>query len=307
MKSLVTELQEKAMRSDTPINDLLRGAYVVSRKLKVKEFEKWLNYELNGYDAGINVPQYRRLTGEIRYLDVYSGGWGTFIYPDPSERNEFTTWPICNSLPHLYDLNRDENAYLSMPYPEKIRSFFSKSLGHETNFKVVFGKSQISNIIETVRTKILDWSLKLDEEGILGQNMDFTTQEIEKAQEIVQNQIIHIYGDVNGVLSLGNNSIIATNGSTIQINSNEELKSSLEKIAEELKNSNKNQEAINAVLELSKLIESNERKKIEENISKAVNNENSLKSTLKGLLLNASSSLAGSVFFEVAKPILGIS
>ncbi|MBA2864025.1 hypothetical protein [Methanococcus maripaludis] len=93
----------------------------------------------------------------------------------------------------------------------------------------------------------------------------------------------------------------------IEINSNEELKNSLEKIAEELKNSNKNQEAINAVIELSKLTESNDVGKIEETINKAIKNENSLKSRLNGLFLNVGSSLAGSVFLEVAKSMLGMS
>lgn len=55
MGSLVRDLQKQAMDSSIPITDLLRSAYVVAKKLKIEEFEKWTNLELNGYKDN-NVP-----------------------------------------------------------------------------------------------------------------------------------------------------------------------------------------------------------------------------------------------------------
>ena len=48
-------------------------------------------------------------------------------------------------------------------------------------FRVV-QRSSLVGIVERVRTLILDWTLKLEEEGILGENMTFTAPEIQNAQ-----------------------------------------------------------------------------------------------------------------------------
>ncbi|MDF1879847.1 hypothetical protein JHD50_00785, partial [Sulfurimonas sp. MAG313] len=40
MKPIVIELQQDALKSDIPVTDLLRKAYVVARKLKLSDFEK---------------------------------------------------------------------------------------------------------------------------------------------------------------------------------------------------------------------------------------------------------------------------
>lgn len=47
--AIVIELQQEALSKDTDLLSLLRKAYLVARKLKLKEFEEWINHELNGY------------------------------------------------------------------------------------------------------------------------------------------------------------------------------------------------------------------------------------------------------------------
>lgn len=49
MAKIVIELQHEALKSDFDIMNLLRKAYLVARKLKLQEFEDWVNNELNGY------------------------------------------------------------------------------------------------------------------------------------------------------------------------------------------------------------------------------------------------------------------
>ena len=51
MSSAILDLQKESMVSNTELSDLLRKAYVISRKLRVKDFEKWINLELNGYGS----------------------------------------------------------------------------------------------------------------------------------------------------------------------------------------------------------------------------------------------------------------
>ena len=59
MDKIVIELQREALKSDFDIMNLLRKAYLVARKLKLQEFEDWVNNELNGYKDADKIPDYR--------------------------------------------------------------------------------------------------------------------------------------------------------------------------------------------------------------------------------------------------------
>ena len=45
MYGIVLELQKEAMDSNADIESLLRKAYVIARKLKLLEFEEWIQCE----------------------------------------------------------------------------------------------------------------------------------------------------------------------------------------------------------------------------------------------------------------------
>lgn len=49
MEGIVLELQREALSSNGDILSLLRKAYIIARKLDLKDFEKWVSCELNGY------------------------------------------------------------------------------------------------------------------------------------------------------------------------------------------------------------------------------------------------------------------
>ena len=58
MNSIVLELQKEAQGSNVSVSSLLRKALVVASKLKVKEFEEWINNELNGYGDTDKIPEH---------------------------------------------------------------------------------------------------------------------------------------------------------------------------------------------------------------------------------------------------------
>lgn len=73
MAKIVIELQHEALKSNFDIMNLLRKAYLVARKLKLQEFEDWINNELNGYKDLEKIPDYRLLRGEIKAWNPYRG------------------------------------------------------------------------------------------------------------------------------------------------------------------------------------------------------------------------------------------
>jgi hypothetical protein len=81
MSSIVLDLQRDMLDSNKKVSNLLRKAYVIARKLEVKDFETWTYNELNGYNQNLEVPLYRTLIGELRYWNPYHG-WMYAIIPD---------------------------------------------------------------------------------------------------------------------------------------------------------------------------------------------------------------------------------
>lgn len=71
MSGIVLELQKEALDETVSIESLLRKAYLVAKKLKLKDFEEWINQELNGYDN--QFPKYRSVRGEIKAWNPYYG------------------------------------------------------------------------------------------------------------------------------------------------------------------------------------------------------------------------------------------
>ncbi len=57
MKPIVLELQKDSLDQNVRVPDLLRKALVVAKKLKITEFEKWINNELNGYSESDEIPK----------------------------------------------------------------------------------------------------------------------------------------------------------------------------------------------------------------------------------------------------------
>ena len=72
MDSLVHEFQRDALDRGIHITDLLRKALLVSRKLKIKDIEAWINNELNGYTEN-SIPDYRIVYGELKAFNPYRG------------------------------------------------------------------------------------------------------------------------------------------------------------------------------------------------------------------------------------------
>lgn len=71
MSKIVLELQQEAISKESDILNLLRKAYLVARKLKLNEFENWINNELNGYEAMDKLPDYRKVRGEVKAWNPY--------------------------------------------------------------------------------------------------------------------------------------------------------------------------------------------------------------------------------------------
>lgn len=197
MDQIVIELQKEALNSNSDILNLLRKAYLVARKLKLSDFENWINNELNGYEKFEQIPKYRILTGELEGWNPHYG-WIPVILEKTNETitTHYTFEPL-SSLVNVY--NNANNRKISTEFSAEVNNILSQYAGFDTKFCLVLSVNQIYTIIDQVRNIILDWSITLEENGILGDDLQFSKQEKETAinTPTINHYTNNFYGNVS--------------------------------------------------------------------------------------------------------------
>lgn len=198
MGKIVLDLQLEALSKDSDVLNLLRKAYVVARKLKLDEFEEWVNSELNGYKDGNKIPEYRKVKGEVKGWNPYHG-WIPMIMQDTEIENMISEHLVSDSIPNLknvYDSANGSNATLQ--FNAGMNNLLSKLSDFNTKYALMISENQIYNIMERVRNIVLDWSITLEENDILGEGLQFTKREkdIAVSSSTINNYTNNFYGDV---------------------------------------------------------------------------------------------------------------
>lgn len=197
MGKIVIELQQEALKSDFDIMNLLRKAYLVAKKLKLQEFEKWINNELNGYESQDQIPAYRLLRGELKGWNPYHG-WVPVLLK--SENENLTTHMAADSIANLLNIYENStNNCAILQFGAGLNNLLSQSVAFDTKFALQIGTNQIYNIIERVRNIILDWSITLEENGIWGEGLQFneTEKDIAITTPTINNYINNFYSSVS--------------------------------------------------------------------------------------------------------------
>ena len=123
MGGIVIELQREALDEKISIESLIRKAYLVAKKLKLKEFEEWLNQEQNGYKK--EIPEYRNITGEIKAWNPYHG-WIPMILP-AKVADIASRMPIPNSISSLLDVYNSSEDRVAFSVNGAMTEFFNNS------------------------------------------------------------------------------------------------------------------------------------------------------------------------------------
>lgn len=201
--TLVHDLKRKALDQNIPVSHLLRVAYTIAIKLNLKDFEQWLDNELNGYRNADDLPDYRFVTGFMRYYNPYHG-WQDVIIGYKWLTDALEHLPVVDKISEVEKLvESKEEIYRQLPSEIAI-SFARKNYGMRV--LIFLGKQQLHGIVDSVRTKILYWTLTLEQKGILGEEMNFNEIECNAAQSITINNIV---GSVaNAPIQQGNGNIM---------------------------------------------------------------------------------------------------
>ncbi|WP_423391489.1 hypothetical protein [Burkholderia sp. LMG 21824] len=201
---IVIQLQELASNSDHDISDSLRKALMVATKLDLAAFRGWILAELNGY-AGASremLPDYRTIHGELRVQNPFHG-LQPFLVPQ-NLHDAVTQVHVTESVASIQQLiEGSQTGHLVFYFsPEQERILMSMQDGFAPLRPLrVIGANKLMAILNTVRTRILEWSLSLERENILGHGLSFSASEKQAAmhsQNIRIENFQGILGNVEG-------------------------------------------------------------------------------------------------------------
>ena len=109
----------------------------------------------------------------------------------PEMGKVMSTIPLHQSVSALTETYTSHEGGVQFTLNAEINDLLNKTTdGFDTQFAFDTSRSEIYRILSTVRNKILEWALLLEEHGIVGEGMTFTDEEKQKAQDT---QIINNY------------------------------------------------------------------------------------------------------------------
>lgn len=189
--ALVIELQEAAYNSDIALSDLMNKAYFLAKKLNVDDFAEWLLLEINGYPENSILPDYRYGIGVLESFDVRGIWIPAYITNDENLNIKIVTLPIFNSVSQLEVLSK--NSFWYAKFDPTRNLFLATYFKLETSFRLSLSQILITKIFTAIKIKIINWSLELEKNQIMGDHMTFTKEEKQRASTIT-----HITNHFNG-------------------------------------------------------------------------------------------------------------
>ncbi|MGA9046814.1 hypothetical protein [Sulfuricurvum sp.] len=215
--SIVLRLQKKCLDNNEDLQNLLREALVISKKLKLKDFEQWIKQELQGYSSIEEVPEYRKIRQTLQFFNLYHGWQDAELTSQLSEVIGIA--PIIQSISEIeYVISKSENG-LYIPVPENIAKTLRELYKVDRQSRFLIDATPVYGILGQVRNLLLEWTLKLEEDNILGNDdLIFSEDEKKAAQHIYNIGTFHgVMGNVDNVgnMSTGANATNIYNENSI--------------------------------------------------------------------------------------------
>lgn len=211
--TLLREIQDAASSDGTRVTSLLRRCKILAARLQSAELAAWVDLELNGYESGEDLPEYRK----FGYAEVKGDFFGAF-----GRAANNVPIPIMNLGPTLWQdymglrLKQGVGAYEDLVFGND-RSIFQRNI--PADFVVRFAdqvmdgmtclqawqeipRGTVVTVLDAVRNKILGFALDIEKENPQAGEADVSSNEAPVPPPVVQqvfNQNFH--GSVGNVAS----------------------------------------------------------------------------------------------------------
>jgi hypothetical protein len=210
---LILQIQQAALDSDSSLTDALRKAKIACVKLGLTEFEKWVDLELGGYmdKPTEELPTYRKLYGTPQAYNPFHG-WQPIIFQNSENHKIFSFAPIGMMIAAIETSIRGgkSSGWFIFEYSPEMQKAMQDSMNWQGNTHIKLDISQVVTILDAVRNILLNWTLEMEKQGIVGKDLIFTPEEREKSaavtEKVIHNQI-HI-GQVGSFVQTANSSVV---------------------------------------------------------------------------------------------------
>lgn len=199
MESIVNSLQRELIDKDLDVIVALRKAKVIASKLNISDFGLWVENELNGYSDD-NVPTYRKVKGILKakcfskYVTVSIG--------NSQLENKICEQSMQQPISQIMNFinGKDKDSLLLYP-PGEVQHALNEcyDIGYPTEFVLLVEQGAMQRIIESVKDKLLDWTLALEKKGIVGEGLVFSCEEKQAAKEL--NYPVNNYFGTTNIIS----------------------------------------------------------------------------------------------------------
>lgn len=286
MGSIVLELQNEIVSSNCDVVNILRKAHLIASKLKLADFDQWIQHELNGYPDRESCPEYRKVCGSLKAFNPYHG-WISTLMQDNELEKMICERKLTDSISEVISLCQSSENVLISEFSGEQFAFFNKMFNSPLPMKYALHipTTAVKDIEEKVKNTILEWTLKLESEGIVGENMVFSETEKESAVNMPQT-VNNYYGNTSVINSPSDNVQIVSGSENTVTFSYDKVKDVVDAVEKSISESDLSKEDIETATELLADI----KLKIEEE-----KKPNILKSALVGLkdfLINTGANVA---------------
>jgi hypothetical protein len=176
------QLQAECLDSRVALTDVLRKALVVARKLAVSDFQTWIERELNGYEKAEDLPPYRRIAGHVEVWDPYQNRFIPMVFENTETSDVIARCRVLEGMGEVEDLiaeMKDNSGWLEFHFtPEQERTLKVEEPYRPTRR---VQRTQFTRIVHAVRNAVLNWTLKLESDGIVGSGLTFNAKEVQMA------------------------------------------------------------------------------------------------------------------------------
>jgi hypothetical protein len=197
---LILQIQQAAMDRNAPLTDALTKAKVACAKLGLTKFGEWVDRELHGYmDMPVeDLPPYRRLRGVPEGFNPYQG-WSAITFWTGEQEAGWGDAPIGISVPSIEASLSPARPVGSFyfPYPAEVKRDLLKSLQRANDVRIRLEVPQVVGLLQHVRSILLDWTLGMEKQGVLGENILFSPLERANAAGPTSEAIHSVYNIEN--------------------------------------------------------------------------------------------------------------
>ena len=213
--ALVRQLQAEAVDPNIAVAKLLRLAKVIATKLGRNDALLWIDRELDGYMdlKADQMPAYRIVQGTPKGFNRYHG-WRPIEFENPEHARVYSRAPLGLGMGAMErDLQKGIRGTPTFPYDPATKKTLMDAMNVRLEVALFLDEGQLWGVVEAVRNLVLNWSLALEQAGVLGEEMTFTDEEKKEAAMVTQQFIIQnvgVLGSVGGRANVVNDQVAGT-------------------------------------------------------------------------------------------------